>query len=388
MRDQFSRPARGAPYSMLCTGIGCVVLTLMLSSCSDGLPAQRDTQRVPSGSPASPYSIVFIIHGDGEYLYHDSSGTECTADEESLAEAKRIAERNPRAEVFIFHQIPKKHFLFFFPLHDGEFCYYRNGRLIASELYWRDQGESHFEPEARLYRSFRGNEKGATSRLFIYSGHEIPEWGVPGYDASYPDRTFSVDDLADGLKTFTPDSAKFDLMILSTCFGGTPYCIGALGSYARFIIASPDNLHLSYFDLHPLERLDISLRDGEVHAFAERFARQSFDRLTSEVQTAVSVAVYDADRVQEFLHSVRGVYDRTLTALKGEKETSTATIGRCDCADIPAYVLPTMSQGVEVFYRPANFGRSRLKQIHSGWECWRERGQQDSASQRTLPVVK
>jgi hypothetical protein len=377
-----------APYSALFTGIGYVALTLMLSSCSANLPTQRDFHRAPLGSPASPYSIVFVIHGDGDYLYHDTSGTECTADEEALAEAKRIAERNPRAEVFIFHQIPRKHFLFFFPLHDGEFYYYRDGLLIASELYWRDEGQSHFDSEASLYRSFRGNEKGATARLFVYCGHEIPEWGVPGYDASYPDRTFCVDDLADGLKSFAPDSAKFDLMILSTCFGGTPYSIGALGAYSRFIIASPDNLHLSYFDLHPLERLDISLRDGDVHAFAERFAHQSFDRLTGEIHTAVSVSVYDADHVQEYLHAVQGMYNHTLTTLKGENQGSMSTLERCDCADIPAYVLPIMNQGVEVLYRPAHFGRSRLKQSHSGWECWRERGQEASTSQGTAPVEK
>jgi hypothetical protein len=388
MRDEFFRPVRSATNSILCTGIAWMVLTVMLSSCSADLPAQRESQRVLAGFPASPYSIVFVIHGDGDYLYHDTSGTECTADEEALAEAKRIAERNPRAEVFIFHQIPRKHFLYFFPLHDGEFYYYRNGRLIANELYWRDQQQSHFDPEARLYRSIHGNEKSATARLFIYCGHEIPEFGGAGYDASYPDRTFTVDDMADGLKTFTRDSTEFDLMILSTCFGGTPYTISALGPFARYIVASPDNLHLSYFDLHPLERLDIGLRDGDVPAFARRFAHQSFDRLTRDIQTAVSVAVYDVDRVQEFLHSVQGVYDHTLTTLKGEDKASTAMVERCDCTDIPAYVLATIHQGVEILYRPAHFGRSRLKQGHSGWECWRESAPQAAPSQTTESVLK
>ena len=72
-----------------------------------------------------------------------------------------------------------------------------------------------------------------------------------------------------GLKGFTADSARFDLMILSTCFGGTPYTIGALGPFARYIIASPDNLHLSYFDFHSLERLDLNLGQGNVPALRE-----------------------------------------------------------------------------------------------------------------------
>ena len=73
------------------------------------------------------YSIVCVIHGDGDYLYHDTDGNEYAADEEALAAAKRVAQQNPHAEVFIFHQRPRRHFLFLFPLRDGEFYYYRNG---------------------------------------------------------------------------------------------------------------------------------------------------------------------------------------------------------------------------------------------------------------------
>jgi hypothetical protein len=183
-----------------------------------------------------------------------------------------------------------------------------------------------------------------------------------------------------------PDSARFDLLILSTCFGGTPYTIGALGQFSRTIIASPGNLHLSYFDLNSLERLDLGLADGDVPAFARRFAQRAFDRLTRDLQTDVSVAVYDADRVQEFLRSVEGIYDRTLTTLT--MQSSLAAIERCDCADLPAFVLPTMTEGVDILYRPARFGRLKDKQDHSGWECWRERDVQAAASQSTEAVPK
>jgi hypothetical protein len=373
---------------MLFVNVCCVALTVLLSSCSADLPVHREAQQAEEGVLAAPYSIVCLIHGDGDYLYHDTSGNECKADEEALAGARRVAQQNPHAEVFIFHQRPRRHFLFFFPLHDGEFYYYRNGRLIANELYWRDQEQSQYDPEVRLYRRFRVDSQREMVSLFLYCGHEIPEFGGAGYDASYPDRPFTVHDFAGGLKGFTRDSARFDLMVLSTCFGSTPYTIGALGSFVRYIIASPDNLHLSYFDLHSLDRLDLSLRDGNVPAFAKRFAQQAFDRLTGDIQTAVSVAVYDVDRVQEYLHSVHKVYDQTLTTLRGKTQASMATFERCDCADLPAYVLPTMNKGVEVFYRPARFGRSKLKQNHSGWECWRERGPQAATSQTTEPVLK
>jgi len=80
--------------------------------------------------------------------------------------------------------------------------------------------------------------------------------------------------------------------------------------------------------------------------------------------------VYDVDHVQGFLHSVDSVYDQALTTLKGE---TPASIEHCDCAEDPAYILPEMSEGVDVFYRPPRFGRLKHKQSHSGWECWRKR---------------
>jgi hypothetical protein len=204
--------------------------------------------------------------------------------------------------------------------------------------------------------------------LFLYFGHEIPEFGGAGYDASYSLQKFTVHDLADGLKRFTRDSTKFDLIVLSTCFNGTPHTIAALSPYGRTIIASPDNLHLSYFDLNLFERLDVGLRDGDVAAFAKKFAHQAFDRLTEELQTAVTVAVYDVDRVQGYVHAVDSVYNHALTTLKGEIP---ASVDHCDCAEDSVYVQQGISEGVDIFYRPPHFGHSKHKQNHSGWECWR-----------------
>jgi hypothetical protein len=372
-------------YSILFGCLGCVVLVIFLASCSSIPPTHR---KIPiSEERAFPlsYSMIFIIHGDGDYLYHDTSGNEYRADEEALAGAKRVAQQNPHAEVFIFHQRPRRHFLLFFPLHDGEFYYYRNGRVIANELYWRDQEQSHLDPEVELYRRFRADNQREMVSLFLYFGHEIPEFGGMSYDASYPDRTFTINDLAGGLKEFTRDSTKVDLIVLSTCFNGTPHTISTLAPYARYIIASPDNLHLSYFDLHSLEQLDLSLRDGDVPDCAKKFAHQAFNRLTEDIHTAVTVAAYDVDRVQRYLNSVDSIYDNTLNTINGQ---APGYFEHCDCADVPAYALPTMSDGVNVFYRPACFGRLKYKQNHSGWECWRDIGPQGATSQTAEPVLK
>jgi hypothetical protein len=279
-----------------------------------------------------------------------------------------VAERNPQAEVFIFHEKPRKHAMLFFPLRDGRFYYYREGRLLAKESYWRDQGSSRFDPEVTLYHRFSVGGQPPPMRFFLYFGHEIPEYDGLGYDASYSHRTFNIGDLSDGLKQMTRDSTLFDLVVLSTCFNGTPHTISALSSYARTIVASPDNLHLSYFDLHPFEQLDVGLQDGDAAAFANDFARRTFDRLSEELQTAISVAVYDVDRVQGYLHAVDPIYDHTLTTLKAQ---SPGFSEHYDCAEDAAYALPERSEGVDVFYRPPRFGRLQHKQNHSGWECWK-----------------
>jgi hypothetical protein len=136
-----------------------------------------------------------------------------------------------------------------------------------------------------------------------------------------------------------------------------------------------------------LERLDLSLSNGGVPTLAQRFAQQAFDTLTGGLQTAVSVAVYDVDRVQEFVRSVRTVYDSTLSALTNKTQAG-RQIEHCDCAEIPAYVLPTISDGVEFFYRPVRFGRSKQKQEHSSWGCWKQKKPQHPTSQTAAPVFK
>jgi hypothetical protein len=379
------RSVRDVLFPKLFKGVCSAALAMVLLSCNTGLPVQRDSERMREAASVPAYSIVFVIHGDNDYMVHDSAGNEHEADDDALAGATTIAQKNPSAEVFIFHQQPGRSFLFFFPLRDGEFYYYRNGQLVAKERYWRDQEDPHFEPEAELYHRFGAGNRSGMVNLFLYYGHEIPEFGGTGYDASYPDRPFTIQNFAEGLQDFTRDSVKFDLMILSTCYGGTPYTIGALGAFARFIIASPDNLHLSYFDLHALERLDLSLKNGDVPALATTFARRAFERLSRDLQTAVSVGLYDVARVQDYIRSVRSEYETALAGLQRATPASRALMEHCDCADVSAYAAPAMHQGIEILYRPPHFGRSKNKQHHSGWECWRLKKPQDEVSKVAYP---
>ncbi len=366
-------------------GVVCAAIALVVSSCSAAAPVVQHTAEPGVVAVPEPhYSIVCVIHGDGEYAFHDSSGNEHMADEEALTAMTRVAVMNPRAEVFIFHEQERRHVLFF-PRKDGELAYYRNGLLVARESYWRDEGPSYFSAEVELYHKhkyggeFDDRKVNGTTNMFLYFGHEIPESGGKGYDASYPDRPFAVADLAAALRGFAGPISKFDLLVLSTCFGGTPYTIAELGVFARTIVASPENLHLSYFDLRPLERLDLTLRSGEVAPFAKRLARHAFDCLTREIQTAVSVVVYDVDSVQGYVRSVRAEDERMQIALRPDDGVSASGTEHVDCADVPVYNVASMTEGVTVLYQPPRFGRWRNKLRHSGWECRRKTAAQASA---------
>src|SRR6185369_15437037 len=97
--------------------LGCVVLAMFFAGCSSTMPPPRDEAIIGGGT--TRYSLVFIIHGDGDYLYHNSLGEARRADEDALARAQVIAQQLPNAEVTIFHETARRHVLFVVPRHDG-----------------------------------------------------------------------------------------------------------------------------------------------------------------------------------------------------------------------------------------------------------------------------
>src|SRR5690349_23819627 len=86
--------------------VGCVALAVFFSACgSSTMPPPHDEAVIGGGQ--TRYSLVFIIHGDGDYLYHNARGEARRADEDILARAQAVARRLPNAEVTIFHQIAR-----------------------------------------------------------------------------------------------------------------------------------------------------------------------------------------------------------------------------------------------------------------------------------------
>ena len=241
LHRSFERVAR--VRTMPIAGAACAALALFFLSCASIPSAHREAAPGDGGMLPPRYSLVCIIHGDGGYLYHDTDGNAHKADEVTLVKAIMVSERNPQAEMFIFHEMRRRHFIFIFPRRDGTFYYYRNGSLIAKASYWRDQGESRFDPETELYNRFRAEGSPETVSIFLYFGHEIPEFGGTGYDASYGNRAFTITDLAEGLKGFVQDSTKIDLVVLSTerydCAEDPAYALPGMNNGVTVLYRAP-----------------------------------------------------------------------------------------------------------------------------------------------------
>lgn len=318
--------------------------------------------------PAPLHTLVFVVHGDANYSYHDVHGQARRADTDVVEEARTIATQSADAEVHIFHQIKRRHFLFLIPRRDGRSYHYRNGRLIGETSYWRDEGPTRHAPEIRILEQYAGSASRGLATVLLYFGHELPDFHRAGYDASHKERGASIDDLAELAGAVAGSRGRLDLLVLATCSGGTPLAIRSLAPHARYVIASPEDLHLSYFDLRPLARLEIGAEEGAVRGFAETFARQAFERLTSEVQTPVSVVLYDTDATRTYVDSVADAYAARVATAEAMPEGSFV---RCDCSAVAEYLSPTMGDGLEVFYRAPRFGRMKHTRQHSGWTCWR-----------------
>lgn len=367
-----------------------VALSAWLVSCSTA--PRISTNTVHTQSPA--YSLLFVIHGDANYVFHDTVGVVHHANEDVLARAQAVALANPQAEVFIFHDKPLRKTLFLFKQHDGEFYYYRNGELVAMREYWRDAGTSRFSVQGALYDAYRSrldtNASKGITRMLLYFGHEIPEFDGQHYDESYPDSTLTINKFSNALRSFTnqehgtgnpehgtgnpklgTSSQYFDLIVMSTCYNGSPHSIAALAPYTRYIIASPTSLHLSYFDLEKFRHLEQTFGGNSMKVFAQRVAESAYDRLSASVQTVVGVSVYDIALVIPYTNSIAEKYSQTIAKMNTNPN---ATIAHCDCADLAPFNNPLMHNGVQVLYRAPLFGRDANKILHSGWSCWTVEG--------------
>ena len=315
-----------------------------------------------------------------------------------------MARQSPAAEVFIFHQKPKR-FLGIFPGADGALSIYRHGRLIASRNYDRPEGEATLAAEAGLFHALAAGPEGPTgtgrveARVFAYFGHEIPATPGTAYSRSRSDTGFAIQSFAQGLGLFAShgpaeEGKPFELLILSACHGGTPGATRALAPYASWLLAAPGELHLSYLDTRALsdmadmadmaETADAGappLEAGEIGTWGRIIASESFERLKKSTVTEVTLALYDTERASDWLegHTARAEGGGATVVAAASAPVvppmpaapampSKPAIYR-DCGNDPAFGAGGEDAGVLIFHQAPRFGRDKTKVFRSGWEC-------------------
>jgi hypothetical protein len=340
---------------------------LLLGGChSTDMLAPSEVNREESVPP--DYSVIYIIHGDANYLYHDANGKALEADEEVLEEAKAVGKQAKNGEVFIFHQKPERKILWLFPKKDRRFFQYRNGTLVRDERYSPQSGRAVFTSEIEFYKRYSHPNRQASSnskKVLLYFGHEIPFEGGQGYFASRPKTPFGTDIFAKSVASFLPtQNARFDLTVLSTCNNGTPAMLQSLSPHSRYVLASPQNLHLSHMDTGRLSRL---LEQGEATGkqIADSLASRTYERLSSFLQTVITLSVYDTDAIGSYLGLLNRSYQNYLSARTENKSPR----GNIDCDKLPFFDADEDTAGLEVWYKPPRFGQKENAEEYSGWGC-------------------
>ena len=304
------------------------------------------------------YALVFVLHGDGSYLFHDQSGEPRKADEVALERARAVAQANPEAEVFVFHQHDRRGLA----RKNGTLYLYRNGAMVSRIGYRRDSGG--MEAEVALYRDLTLMGQAADSRrLFLYFGHQIPELPQRRYHSSLPQAPFGLERLADGMAGFLEPGNRFDLAVLSTCNNGTPTAIAALAPRTRYLVASPADLHLSHMSTETLHHIE-GREPFDAGLLARDLGLAAFRQLTERVSTIVTVSVYDIDTVAPLVAGAAAQLRARIAVADGLPYLY-------DCGEDPLFSWLTGLPGVTVHYRPPRFGRERNKETHSGLECFR-----------------
>lgn len=327
-------------------------LAVLATSCST--PSDLS---VSSQTHAVEYSVIYLVHGDADYLFFDENGNPLQSDEEIMEVAQQVGEQAQNGEVFIFHQKPEKRILWLFPKKDRRVLHYQNGKLVQDIRYSPQNHEVPFTAESEFYRQHASDQ---ASRYLLYFGHEIPDQEGHRYHRSRKDTSFNVTKFADGVRNFLPtDGEMFELAVISTCNNGTPQMVHLMKPLTHQLLASPQNLHLSHFDTQPMNLLE---ENRSANSIAERIAERSFERLSETTQTAVTISLYDLDQIN-------GETGKLYQNYLDEMNSSGPVSDFIDCSQLNFYDNQLFSIGVKKWFHPPRFGRNASKTTHSGWGC-------------------
>lgn len=319
------------------------------------------------------YSIIYLLHADADYLYHSGDGKPLEADEETLKKAQAVAEKASRGEVFIFHQRPEQKILWLFPKKDRHLYHYKNGELISKVSYSPEDGRT-FATESKFYEahSMAADSDKSLKRILLFYGHEISMRNQSGYHRSRPEIHLGSHPFAKGIAQFNgSDSKLLDMVVLSTCNNGTPDMVNHLRDETEYVLASPQNLHLSHVDSDSLSVLE---RNAQISTadLGGKMADQTFDRLSKSIRTEITLALYNMDEVRNYVPDL----SRRIAERWPEREQRPAMNDNTDCTNILSdEKLDTT--GVTVWFKPPAFGRRATDKSHSGWGCVDLRGDID-----------
>lgn len=304
------------------------------------------------------YTAVYMVHADANYTFH-MNGNKFQADQEILSEAKAVGKSARNGEVIIFHQKPERKRFLFFPGKDRVWYHYKGGELVGKGKYSPYGGG--ISKEADLYRQMIG-DRDTGRKLFLYFGHEIPSKASFTYHHSQPKEVFNSEVFADEISGFEDE---FDLMVLSTCNNGNPLTVEKLIGKTEYLVASPRNLHLSYLDTHSLNLLE-TRPDISTKSLADSIARNSFERLSEQLQTMITVSVYDIDAVEKYINPYADNYTNYLDSIQQKSlftdNTDCSNLGVFEGQEIP-------EKGVRTYFSSTAFGRESGLEFHSAWGC-------------------
>lgn len=312
------------------------------------------------------YKIIFYIHADSDYLYHDPNGNPVFGNSKVLKAAHEIAEGAKLGEVFIFYQRPERRILGLFPRRSSQLYHYINGELTGVMVYRHsNRSEDFLTTEAQLYHQYGSQSQNSEQKIhFLYFGHEISLQDGKRYHHTLPDIEVNIDSFSQGLKNFlNGDALRFDLIVVSTCNNGSPALAGHLMPISNTLLASPQNLHLSHIDSANLSYLESNPVISSVQ-LAYLIAEKTFNRLETDIHTAITLAVYDFEVVRQYrseLDTFRELYDKL--------DYRPFYADNVDCDEVNFFDGERFREGVKTWYKPAGFGRRSQVTNHSGWGC-------------------
>ncbi len=347
------------------------LLSLLLGACA---PSRQNLVSPEESPPDSLYAaepidmrIIYVIHGDADYSYHDSTGNRLFADREAVKQARDVGRRARNAEVFIFDQKPSRQAFFDMSVKAGNYFHYSSGITQHRKTFTRVEGDPYLNAERKLLR--RDANSAEVYTVLVYFGHEIPATERKGYFASDPNQELSLSRFTQGI-TNLGDSLKgasakpFDLVILSSCYGGTPAMIRALAPLTKQIVASPAYLHLSFLDTRALADTNVS----SLPDLADTIAAQSFAQLKNNTQTEITVGVYNPDSLKTFLEGPISETSLQRTQRPGARPGKNNGVWK-DCANDPAFDANEAAHGVKLYYQPPRFGSLKNQMTRSAWQC-------------------